>query len=232
MKIVNVGYAAVRKILSKRVESYPNGRKLVVAKSSMGRARFSVRTSVEELQKHQEHQNRQFAKATSPIAGPSLESMLLTLFRRLFGRERSTLPPFDFASNRFHMRKKWPPNFDELTKKQQFRFERKFKRRIKDKAIRPEWNRKVTIVIWSLISFVLVYGVLFHDFAKDPWNPKPGEQPFIGLRTWMWNKLGNFYTHTEETMKGGGRGSRRQEPLPLEPQVTASERERVEDQRG
>lgn len=129
---------------------------------------------------------------------------------RLLGRKQNTLPPFDFARNRFLRRKQWPPNFTTLTEKQQFRFERKFKRRIKMKAVSETWNRRVTIVIWSLISFVVVYGVLFHDFAKDPMNPRPGEQPFVRLRGWMWNKLGSFYTHTEETMKGGGRGSRRE----------------------
>jgi hypothetical protein len=139
------------------------------------------------------------------------------LFGRLFGRQRSTLPPFDFSRNRFHMRKKWPPNFRNLTEKQQFRFERKFKRRIKMKATSVTWNKWVGIVQWSMISFVLVYGVLFHDFAKDPMNPRPGEQPFEGVRGWMWDKLGNFYTHTEATMKGGGRGARRVEPLPGSP---------------
>jgi hypothetical protein len=138
---------------------------------------------------------------------------MLGFFQRLFGRHKNTLPPFDFARNRFRMRKEWPPKFTALTEKQQFRFERKFKRRIKMKAMRPQWNKWVKIVQWSLISFIAVYGVLFHDFAKDPMNPRPGEQPFVTLRTWMWNKLGSFYTHTEETMTGGGRGSRRLEPL-------------------
>ncbi|KAH7399191.1 hypothetical protein DE146DRAFT_526041 [Phaeosphaeria sp. MPI-PUGE-AT-0046c] len=142
---------------------------------------------------------------------------MLGFINRLLGRKQNTLPPFNFARNHFRTRKIWPPNFRELTEKQQFRFERKFKRRIKMKGQRGDWNRNVGIVMWSLISFILVYGVLFHDFANDPMNPRPGEQPFVTLRTWMWDKLGNFYTHTEETFKGEGRGSRRvgpgQDPL-------------------
>jgi hypothetical protein len=138
---------------------------------------------------------------------------MLGLFRRLFGREKSTLPPFDFARNRFPMRKKWPPSFREMTERQQFRFERKFKRRIKMKASRPMWNKWVGVVQWSLISFIIVYGVLFHDFAKDPMNPRQGEQPFKTLREAMWRKLGGFYTHTEETLTGGGRGARRQDSM-------------------
>lgn len=149
-------------------------------------------------------------------------------FSRLFGRQRSTLPPFDFARNRFTVRKKWPPNLRELTERQQFRFERKFKRRIKAKAVRPQWNNRVKIVQWSLISFILVYGVLFNDFAKDPMNPRPGEQPFKGLRDRMWGLLGGFYTHTEEGLKGE-RGARRQGLTAGEERQTGADRERVED---
>mgnify|MGYP003624111699 CR=1 FL=1 len=137
---------------------------------------------------------------------------MLGLFRRLFGRERSTLPPFDFARNRFRQKKKWPPNLRELTERQQFRFERKFKRRIRLKSLRPVFNKWVKITQWSIISFIVVYGVLFHDFAKDPMNPRPGEQPFKGVREKMWAWIGNFYTHTEASIKGE-RGARRQEPL-------------------
>ncbi|KAF1917200.1 hypothetical protein BDU57DRAFT_259391 [Ampelomyces quisqualis] len=139
---------------------------------------------------------------------------MLGFINRLLGRTKNTLPPFDFARNHFRRRKQWPPNLKTLTEKQQFRFERKFKRRVKMKAVSETWNRRVTVVIWSLISFVVVYGVLFHDFANDPMNPRPGEQPFVGLRRWMWDKLGGFYTHTEESIKGGERGSRREVDMP------------------
>lgn len=132
---------------------------------------------------------------------------------RLFGRQKTQLPPFDFARNPFRAKRKWPPNLRALTEKQQYRFERKFKRRIKLKSLRPQWDKWTKIVQWSLISFVVVYGVLFHDFAQDPMNPRPGEQPFKGIRDKMWSMLDNFYTHTETTLKGGERGARRLEPM-------------------
>ncbi|KAL5118248.1 hypothetical protein ACEQ8H_003920 [Pleosporales sp. CAS-2024a] len=138
---------------------------------------------------------------------------MLRFFRRLFGRQKNTLPPFDFARNRYRTRKQWPPNLRDLTEKQQFRFERKFKRRIRFKSIRPQFNKWVGIVQWSLISFIVVYSVLFHDWSKDPMNPRPGEQPFMGIRTRMWNMLGNFYTHSKETVEAGAEGARRVEPL-------------------
>jgi hypothetical protein len=135
---------------------------------------------------------------------------MLRLFNRLLGRHQNTLPPFDFARNKYPAKKKWPPNLRALTDKQQFRFERKFKRRIKAKSIRPEWNKWTKVVQWSMISFIVVYGVLFHDFRKDPMNPRPGEQPFEGLRKRMWGMLGGFYTHTDEdaSLLGDNRGRR------------------------
>jgi hypothetical protein len=150
------------------------------------------------------------------VAGPKKPATMLRLFNRLLGRHENTLPPFDFARNKYPAKKKWPPNLRALTDKQQFRFERKFKRRIKAKSIRPQWNKWTKVVQWSLISFIVVYGVLFHDFRKDPMNPRPGEQPFEGLRKRMWGMFGGFYTHTEDRgptgfVAAGGTRERRDE---------------------
>jgi hypothetical protein len=137
---------------------------------------------------------------------------MLAFLNRLLGRNKNTALPFNFARNRYPAKKKWPPNLRELTDKQNYRFERKFKRRVTLKSVRPQWNRWTKIVQWSTISFIVVYGVLFHDFAQDPMNPRPGQQPFAGLRNRMWEILGNFWTHTDTNMVGE-RGARRQEPL-------------------
>jgi hypothetical protein len=132
---------------------------------------------------------------------------------RLLGRKQSQLPPFDFARNRYPAKKTWPPNLRELTEKQQFHFERKFKRRTRLKSIKPTWNKWTKIVQWSLISFIVVHGVFFYDFAQDPMNPTPGKQPFQGLRDKMWTILGNFYTQKPSTIRVGDRGERRAEPM-------------------
>lgn len=132
---------------------------------------------------------------------------------RLLGRKQTTLPPFDFARNRFRAKKSWPPNLRELTEKQQFHFERKFKRRTRLKSIKPQWNKWTKIVQWSLISFIIVHGVFFYDFANDPMNPRKGEQPFQGLRNKMWEILGNFYTKGPSTLGVPERGSRRVESM-------------------
>lgn len=132
---------------------------------------------------------------------------------RLLGRKQSQLPPFDFSRNRFPAKKQWPPNLRELTEKQQFYFERKFKRRTRLKSIKPTWNKWTKIVQWSMISFIIVHGVFFYDFAEDPMNPTPGKQPFQGLRDKMWAILGNFYTQSPSTVGVPDRGARRVEPM-------------------
>ncbi|KAF2711962.1 hypothetical protein K504DRAFT_464060 [Pleomassaria siparia CBS 279.74] len=121
---------------------------------------------------------------------------MLQLVRRLLGRQRSTLPPFDFARNRYKAKKEWPPWIRELNERQQFRFERKFKRRLLIKSIKPTYIKWNKIVMWSLISFVTVYAVLWHDFANDPMNPRPEEQPFNALRNWVKSWTDSIWTHT------------------------------------
>lgn len=135
------------------------------------------------------------------------------VINRLLGRKQSQLPPFDFTRNRFPAKKQWPPNLRELTEKQQYYFERKFKRRIRLKSIKPTWNKWTKIVQWSMISFIVVHGVFFYDFANDPMNPTPGRQPFQGLRDKMWAIFGNFYTQSPSTIGVGNRGARRVDPM-------------------
>jgi len=153
---------------------------------------------------------------------------MLQLLQRLLGRSpRPQLPPFNFARNRFKVKKVWPPQLRELTEKQQFRFERKFKRRLRIKSIKPQWQKWTKIVQWSMISFVLVYGVFWHDFAKDPMNPRPGEQPFKGLRAWMRGLYGGVWTHT--ISESGDRGDPGRAAHKSQTELEAEEAEEAED---
>lgn len=45
----------------------------------------------------------------------------------------------------------WPPDFSKLDAKQQFRYERKFKRRSKLKWLRPRWVKGVKIAQFTSI---------------------------------------------------------------------------------
>ena len=166
---------------------------------------------------------------------------MLQLLQRLLGRSpKPELPPFNFARNRFRAKKAWPPQLLELTEKQQFRFERKFKRRLRLKSIKPQWQKWTKIVQWSMISFVLVYGVFFYDFSKDPMNPRPGEQPFKGLRAWMRGLYSGIWTHTNSVEEIQARTRRRaQQVVPgedAEPQgevdVAAGQESELEGEAG
>lgn len=46
---------------------------------------------------------------------------------------------------RFKPKKVWPPDFSKLSEKEQFRFERKYKRRVKLATMRPRWDKYVKL---------------------------------------------------------------------------------------
>jgi hypothetical protein len=136
---------------------------------------------------------------------------MLKLIQRLLGRAppQNTLPPFNFARNRYPAKKKWPPQLMQLTERQQFRFERKFKRRLQLKSFRPGWDKWVKITMWTLIGTVTIYSVLFHDFTNDAMNPRPGEQPFKSLRDWLKRQTSGFWSYSKDIEEARERGFRR-----------------------
>ncbi|KAF2005060.1 hypothetical protein P154DRAFT_424899 [Amniculicola lignicola CBS 123094] len=124
---------------------------------------------------------------------------MFKFIKRLLGRgPTNNLPPYNPAHNRWRAKRPWPPNMMALTEKQAFRFERKFKRRLMMKAVSPTWNKWVGIAQWSIIGTVVVYAVLFHDFANDAWNPRPGEGVFVDFRAWMKGLITRNWEPTQE----------------------------------
>lgn len=94
-------------------------------------------------------------------------------------------------------KKVWPPDFKTLSRGEQFRLEKKYKRRINLAMARPRWNAGVRLaqlftctgtygcLSWwsrslqltnSTCPGAVVYGALFMD------NHKGEEQPFNGVR--------------------------------------------------
>jgi hypothetical protein len=100
---------------------------------------------------------------TAPIASsPDIESeitsierqiMFSTLIRRA---AESSLParltnatrtPLTGVYNsRYKPKKIWPPDFSKLSQKEQFRFEKRYKRRVKLATARPRWDKYVRLV--------------------------------------------------------------------------------------
>lgn len=92
--------------------------------------------------------------------------------------------PAYIDTNVFKAKRLWPPDFEKLSTKHQFRLERRYRRRSKLKWARPRWTKAVKIaqlssivcrwpyvVLWEHclidLAVVAVYGVLFADFKQE-----------------------------------------------------------------
>ncbi|KAJ2974660.1 hypothetical protein NUW58_g8586 [Xylaria curta] len=118
--------------------------------------------------------------------------MFPTLVRRLATgppiapklRNATRTPPTGiYADSRYKPKKVWPPDFSKLSRKEQFRFERRYKRRLRLAMARPRWDKFVRLAQLGSVTFVLVYSVLFMD-----WNME--KQPFEGIRSRFWGAIG------------------------------------------
>ncbi|KAI1115468.1 hypothetical protein F5Y14DRAFT_450039 [Nemania sp. NC0429] len=84
---------------------------------------------------------------------------------------------------RYKLKKVWPPDFSRLSEKDKFRFEKRYKRRIKLATARPRWNRYVQLAQLGIITSVIIYSVLFMQWETE-------RQPFEGLRRQFWGVFG------------------------------------------
>ncbi|KAL1959309.1 hypothetical protein VTO42DRAFT_2496 [Malbranchea cinnamomea] len=94
-------------------------------------------------------------------------------------KKAETNEPQQPYTSPYKAKRKWPPDMSSLSEKQQFRLERKYRRRAKLKYARPTWTKWTKLVQWGLIGFVIVYSVLFMEM-KDG-----GPNPFEGLRNYL-----------------------------------------------
>jgi hypothetical protein len=101
--------------------------------------------------------------------------------------------PFNYKTNPYKARKAWPPNFDGLHAKQQFHFEKTYRRRAKLAYSRPKWNRRIKTLQHTGILLCVFYFV----FICEP-EDKMGT-PFDGFRAWFFGKLKNLGTLPEST---------------------------------
>ncbi|KAI0479376.1 hypothetical protein GGR56DRAFT_673303 [Xylariaceae sp. FL0804] len=119
--------------------------------------------------------------------------MFPTLVRRLADK---AVPPFKLRStvnnsltgisgSPYKTKKRWPPDFSKLSQKEQFRLEKRYKRRVKLATMRPRWDKYIRLAQLFSITFVLIYSVLFMDWNTDP-------QPFQGIRNTLWGALDSF----------------------------------------
>ncbi|OTB11303.1 hypothetical protein K445DRAFT_322089 [Daldinia sp. EC12] len=100
-------------------------------------------------------------------------------------RNASTKPLTEVYASPYKPKKVWPPDFSKLSEKEKFRFERRYKRRVKLATARPRWDKFIKLVQLFSVTTVLVYSVLFMDWQTE-------NQPFQETREKFWNMLGAF----------------------------------------
>ena len=74
---------------------------------------------------------------------------------RAGGRDRVRLT-VKMASNPYRAKKIWPPDFEKLSAKHQFRLERRYRRRAQLKWSRPGWTKAMKLAQWGGITCKLL----------------------------------------------------------------------------
>ncbi|KAF8245294.1 hypothetical protein K440DRAFT_556258 [Wilcoxina mikolae CBS 423.85] len=87
----------------------------------------------------------------------------------------------------YKARRPWPPDFSLLSQKDQFRLERRYRRRTKLKWARPKLHKAVTIAQWTSAAFVICYGVFWADWGSE-------DHMFMPIRNWVKEKKEGFWS--------------------------------------
>ncbi|OAL23311.1 hypothetical protein AYO22_06361 [Fonsecaea multimorphosa] len=85
-----------------------------------------------------------------------------------------TPAPFRVTNNPYRARKKWPPDFRNLDPKQQFHFEKTYRRRAALKWARPRWNKAIKLLQQTLITATLIYFVFICEPSHGQGTPFDG----------------------------------------------------------
>lgn len=84
--------------------------------------------------------------------------MLPTLLRRVAEKPgfirsaASGAGPVPGPYSRYRPKKVWPPDFSKLSQREQFRFEKRYKRRVKLATARPRWEKFVKLAQLSSVT--------------------------------------------------------------------------------
>jgi hypothetical protein len=135
--------------------------------------------------------------ATSPPPANKLQSASFAMFS-LFKKETPSKPfvPFDFDRNPYKAKKIWPPAFDQLSHKDQFRLERRYRRRSKLKWARPIWNRNLALVQWFSCITVVGYAAFYM-----PWEGADDNKYLMNLRRWYNSLADSIWTKSSQDIR-------------------------------
>lgn len=116
---------------------------------------------------------------------PGFQRTPWTLVKSLFGWKPQTPAakpaPFHIHNNPYRARKKWPPDFRTMHPKQQFHFEKTYRRRVKLKWARPTWTKWTKLLQHTLITFTIIYFVFICDPVHGQGTPFDGVCSDINL---------------------------------------------------
>ncbi|KAF2749161.1 hypothetical protein M011DRAFT_382280, partial [Sporormia fimetaria CBS 119925] len=128
---------------------------------------------------------------------------------RMLGRSAPPrLPPYNFALSPYRAKKPWPPELLELPRSKQFNFERRFKRRLTAKSMRPKLNKWVRTLQWTIAVVLLTHCFWFQEWVNVYEHEDPDVfVPVEPLRRKTKELLDSvfwdgFYTYEEAPGKG------------------------------
>lgn len=107
--------------------------------------------------------------------------MIPTLVRRLAQPAKQAAVKSAQASNFVQTKKVWPPNFKELSRQQQLRFEKKYKRRVTLASQRPRWEKGVKYAQLATIAGELLRS----DCGVKPCNEASLTLSLLAALVWL-----------------------------------------------
>jgi len=89
--------------------------------------------------------------------------MIPTLIRRTAAGPKP--PAFNVFTNPYKTKKVWPPDFSKLSRQEQFRYEKRFKRRVQILAQRPKLTK--------IIKLTQLFSITCESSAEPPLSLSP-----------------------------------------------------------
>jgi hypothetical protein len=114
-------------------------------------------------------------------ASSSHHQFAITMLRTLVRRAAEAPKPFNFATNPYKAKKTWPPDFSNISRKHQFRFERRYKRRAKLKWARPRWTKGIKLAQNGIIICMQVASLPGRSIADHGRSCASIRSPVYGL---------------------------------------------------
>ncbi|KAK3315498.1 hypothetical protein B0H66DRAFT_606381 [Apodospora peruviana] len=112
--------------------------------------------------------------------------MFPTFVRRM--AQQASKPQVVETISPYKLKTRWPPDFKQMSKQDQFRLEKRYKRRLRHISQRPKWDKAVKLTQFFTITFVVLYSVFIME-----WKDENAYQPFAELRHIVWGWFGYNY---------------------------------------